>query len=183
MSSREVPIRHIAYIGSVQPYKGALVFEEIFHRLSPQLVTLRWSVYGSGNPSLLLRLRRLPHLRIRGYYRTGSLVKRLLRDRVDLALLLSIVPETFSLALSECFAAGVPVVAFDHGAIAERVRNHGGGVLVELAAGAPGIASTVATLVNDRVGKPLPRACPSEPLSSEAAAAAMLALYVELGLA
>src|SRR6202035_736868 len=69
-------------------------------------------------------------MRIRGYYRAGSLPRLLRRDGVDLALLLSIVPESYSLVLSECRAAGVPVVAFDHGAVADRIRAEGGGLLV-----------------------------------------------------
>ncbi|HSS77575.1 MAG TPA: glycosyltransferase [Thermoanaerobaculia bacterium] len=145
--SIEPPVRHVAYLGSVQPHKGALVFEEVVRRMQGEAHSgLHWSVYGGGDPEILLRLRRLPHLKVRGYYRAGSLVELLKRGRVDLALLLSIVPESYSLALSECLAAGVPVVAFDHGAIAERVRKHGGGWLVEPEAGAAGIASVLASL-------------------------------------
>ena len=137
--ARRRPVRHVAYIGQVQPHKGALVFEEVVRRLPPDAAPdLRWSAYGGGDPELLRGLRRLPRVRVRGYYRSGSLVDRLRRDRVDLALLLSIVPESYSLALSECLAAGVPVVAFDHGAIAERIRRHGGGLLVAPEAGADG---------------------------------------------
>ena len=90
---REGPVRHVAYIGQVQPHKGALVFEEVVRRLPPETrPELHWSAYGGGDAELLRRLRRLPRVRVRGYYRSGSLVDRLRRDRVDLALLLSIVP-------------------------------------------------------------------------------------------
>src|SRR6185295_11661852 len=141
----ERPVRHVAYIGNVLPHKGALVFEEVVRRMPPaDFPDLRWSAYGGGDPGLLLRLRRLSRTRVRGYYRAGSLIDHLRHDGVDLALLLSIVPESYSLALSECLAAGVPVVAFDHGAIAERLRRHGGGLLVEPAAGASGITAAVA---------------------------------------
>ncbi|MBW8767845.1 MAG: glycosyltransferase, partial [Geodermatophilales bacterium] len=135
---------------------------------------------------LLLRLRRLPRVRVRGYYRSGSLVDRLRQEGVDLALLLSIVPESYSLALSECLAAGVPVVAFDHGAIAERLRRHGGGLLVEPAAGAQGIAAAVAARVNGlRIpGEGLSQAAPvtgGAALPGNAAQA-FIDLYRELGL-
>ena len=146
-AGRGMPVRHVAYIGKVLPHKGALVFEEVVRRMAPGFPELRWSAYGGGDPELLLRLRRLPGVRVRGYYRSGSLVEHLRRDRVDLALLLSIVPESYSLALSECLAAGVPVAAFDHGAIADRLRRHGG-LLVEPEAGAAGIAAAVAARIN-----------------------------------
>ncbi|WP_157879221.1 glycosyltransferase [Pararhodospirillum photometricum] len=47
-----------------------------------------------------------------------------------LALLPSISPETWCYALSVAWRAGLFVVAFDLGAIAERIREKGGGVLV-----------------------------------------------------
>ncbi len=179
-----MPVRHVAYIGKVLPHKGALVFEEVVRRMAPGLPGLRWSAYGGGDPELLLRLRRLPGTRVRGYYRSGSLIDHLRRDRVDLALLLSIVPESYSLALSECLAAGVPVAAFDHGAIAERLRRHGGGLLVEPEAGAAGIAAAVAARINGLripgdtgVNGPLPTGS-----AVGGAAQAFADLYRELGL-
>jgi glycosyltransferase involved in cell wall biosynthesis len=177
-SPRNGPVRHVAYIGQVLPHKGARIFEEVIQRLPPgSHPDLRWSAYGGGDAGLLQRLRGLPRVRVRGYYRSGSLVDRLRKDGVDLALLLSIVPESYSLALSECRAAGVPVVAFDHGAIAERIRRQGGGLLVDPAAGAAGVAAAVAALAN---GTRVPAAPPfSPPLAAEA----FQELYRELGLA
>lgn len=178
----EAPVSHIAYIGSVQPHKGALVFEEVVRRMSVETGPgLRWSVYGGGDPDLLLRLRRLPNLKVRGYYRAGSLVELLRRDQVGLGLLLSIVPESYSLALSECRAAGVPVIAFDHGAIAERVRKHGGGLLVEPGAGAAGIVSVLAALATG-LKPPLPVQPFDGPAIPGDDAGAFEELYRELGL-
>ncbi|HEX6862367.1 MAG TPA: glycosyltransferase, partial [Thermoanaerobaculia bacterium] len=115
----------------VQAHKGALVFEEVAKR-----VDLRWTVYGGGDPELLTRLRRLPKTRVRGYYRAGTLPRLLRRDGVDLALLLSIVPESYSLVLDECAAADVPVIAFRLGAVGDRLTS---GRLVPLEEGAEGI--------------------------------------------
>lgn len=132
------PIRHVALVGGVKAHKGALVFEETVGLLESS--GLRWTAYGVGDPELLRRMRRLPRVRVRGYYRSGTLPHLLRRDRVDLALLLSIVPESYSLVLDECAAAGVPVVAFDLGAVAERFTR---GRLVSLEKGAEGIAAAV----------------------------------------
>ena len=139
------PPRHLCFVGSVQPHKGALVFEEVVRRLGPT-ADVRWSVYGGGDADILLRLRRLPRVRVRGYYRNGRLPALLAADEVDLALLLSIVPESHGFTLSECRAAGVPVIAFDLGALGERIRAEGGGLLVPLASGADGVAALVSEM-------------------------------------
>jgi glycosyltransferase involved in cell wall biosynthesis len=131
------PIRHVALVGGVQAHKGALVFEEVVRRMKG--AGLRWTAYGGGDRDLLARMRRLPRVCVRGYYRSGSLPHLLQRDRVDVALLLSIVPESYSLVLDECATAGVPVIAFDLGAVGERLLQVGSGKLVSPETGSEGI--------------------------------------------
>ena len=60
--------------------------------------------------------------------------------RVDVALLLSLVPESYGLTLDECWRAGVPVVAFDHGAMAGASAASAAGCSCPLAEGAVGVA-------------------------------------------
>jgi len=172
------PLRHVAFLGSVQPHKGSLVFAETVRRL--QGAGLRWSAYGGGDAPLLRELRRLG-VRVRGYYRSGSLPARLRRDGVDLALLLSIVPESHNLVLSECVVAGVPVVAFALGAMADRVPALEAGRLVPLELGAEGIVAAVREIQRD--GPPaLPEEAARLLADPVSAAAGYLALYRELGL-
>src|SRR5262249_13021953 len=115
------PPRHLAWVGAVQEHKGALVFESTVHHLLAPGHRPRLTAYGGGARAILARWRRLSGLRVRGYYRAGSLAAHLRRDRVDLALLLSVVPESYGLALDECAAAGVPVLAYRLGATPERL--------------------------------------------------------------
>jgi glycosyltransferase involved in cell wall biosynthesis len=145
LSEPPVPglIRHIAYVGAVHAHKGALVFEEVVKALS-STPGLRFTVIGGGDPVILARLRRLPRVTIRGYYRAGSLPGLLRREGVDLALLLSTWPESYGITLDECRAAGVPVVAFAHGAMGEKLGREGGGVVVPVEEGAVGVARVVA---------------------------------------
>ena len=116
---------------------------------------------------------------MRGYWRSGTLPRVLRRGAVDLALLLSVAPEAYGLTLDECWRAGVAAVAFDHGAMAERVRRLGGGILVPPAEGASGIARAV----RQAAAGPVP-AVPAAELLPEPrqAAAAHLELYRGLGL-
>jgi Glycosyl transferases group 1 len=184
------PLRHVAWVGAVQPHKGALVFETAVKLLAAAGHRFRLGAYGGGDADVLARWRRLPGVRVRGYYRAGSLPERLRHDRVDLALLLSIVPESYSLALDECAAARVPVVAFDLGAPAERIAAAGSGLLLaaaladEPAAAGGALATLLGDLLDGRLELPPPPAVPPPPpRSPAAAAAAWMELYGDLGLA
>jgi glycosyltransferase involved in cell wall biosynthesis len=65
-----------------------------------------------------------------GEYESHELDDLLREIDPDIAILPSVVPETFSLMLTELWQARIPVVALDAGAVASRVRENGGGFLV-----------------------------------------------------
>ena len=133
--------RRIAYVGAAKRFKGAEVFAEVVERLAPRHPEISWHAFGGGDPDLLRRFRRLG-VRVHGYYRAGTLPRLLARHRIDQALLLSIVPESYGLTLDECALAGVPALVFDHGAPAERAPQ-GGGSVVPAAAGSAGVAGRI----------------------------------------
>ncbi len=170
-------IRHLAYVGSVQAHKGALVLEALIRRLGDgRYPDLRWSVYGGGDRQILGRLRRLPAVRIRGYYRAGALPRRLRDDGVDLALLLSIWPESYALTLDECLLAGVPAAAFDHGALGERLRALRSGVLLGADVAVEPALERLREVL-DEGWRPAPAGRPFEPPAAEDAARAYLEIY------
>ncbi|MEA2570725.1 MAG: hypothetical protein QOI24_2726 [Acidobacteriota bacterium] len=168
---RSDPVRgRIAFAGSVKPHKGGALLPAIIDATPGA----EWHVFGGGDVDLL---RALPRDAVHGYYRAGSLPRLLARHRIGLVVLPSIVPESFSLTLSECWSAGVPVVAFDHGAIADRIRAHGGGFLVSPEMGAEGIAS----MVNEWL-RGASTDVPAHVPTARESAVAHVALYRELGL-
>lgn len=140
---------HVAFLGGARPHKGSGVLEQLLADLPSHGGPVRWTVFGGGEPAVLRRLRRTPGVAVRGYYRWGTLPALLHRERVDVALILSIVPESHGLTLTESWTAGVPVVAFDLGSVAERIRRHGGGLLVPPEQGASGVARALASLARD----------------------------------
>ncbi len=129
----------IAFVGSARPHKGSRVLAEVVDGLSAEeRRRFLLSAYGGGDLGELAAWSRRG-VEVRGYYRASRLPERLRRDQIDLALLPSIYPEPYGLTLDECLAAGVAVVAFDHGAMADRLRLWGGGWLVPPQEGAAGI--------------------------------------------
>lgn len=173
-------LRHVALVGGVQAHKGALVFAEVVRRLEGS--GLRWTAYGGGDAALLKLLRSLSGVRVRGYFRQDSLARLLRSDSVDLALLLSIVPESYSLALGECVRAGVPVLAFDLGALGERVPDLDAGRLVPPGAGAEGISTELGTILQEGRVPAVPPEVATRIPDAAAAAAAHREVYRELGL-
>jgi glycosyltransferase involved in cell wall biosynthesis len=171
------PPRHVAFVGAVRLEKGAGELLQIARRL--RALGLHVSAYGGGDPSWLGCLRQAG-VRIRGFYAPGRLPALLASDGVDLALVPSIGPESYGLVLDECWSAGVPIVAFDVGAIGERVRRLGGGRLVPLEAGAQGLLDAIATMLDGGASEriALPTAWPSP----AQAAHSHLTLYRSLGL-
>ncbi len=161
--------RRVAFVGAYRRHKGALVFEELL-RSFPKAGSgaVRWSIFGSGDPALLLEAKRLG-ARVVGHYRAGGLPRLLRNERVDVALLLSIWPETFGLTLGECRAAGVPVIAFEHGAIADRIAAEGGGLLVPPELGAAGVGALLERVLAGEVEVPAFRGRTAGPSATEAA--------------
>jgi glycosyltransferase involved in cell wall biosynthesis len=77
-----------------------------------------------------------PGLIVHKAYHRDEIAELTARIRPHLAAVLSIWPETYSHSLSESWAMGLPVLATDFGAVAERIRTHGGGWLVPADPGA-----------------------------------------------
>jgi glycosyltransferase involved in cell wall biosynthesis len=128
----------VAFAGSVRRHKGAQLLAEL---VDSPLTGIEWHVFGGGDADILRDLRRR-QVEVHGYYRSG-LPSLLARHHVGLVVLPSIVPESYSLTLSESWRAGAPVVAFDDGAIGERIRQHGGGWLAPAGSGAEGLAGII----------------------------------------
>ena len=139
ISSSPVPSR-IAFVGGVYSHKGAALIGPVMERLQSLVPDVVGFVYGNGERKLLRQLRRTKGIRIRGYYRQGELPVMLKRDRVSVAVLPSIWPEAYALVVDECLSAGVPVIAFDIGAVGDRLVDWGVGHLVPMHLGAGGLA-------------------------------------------
>ena len=141
----ESPPRRIAFVGTAKGFKGGELFAELVAALSPHHPEIEWHAFGGGDRDLLRRWRAAGVI-VHGYHRAGTLPARLAHHRIDLALLLSIVPESYGLTLDECALAHVPFLTFDLGAQAERVEALGGRV-VPLSEGVAGLAARIAAAV------------------------------------
>lgn len=170
-SARDDGELHVGFVGGARTVKGLAVLRQVIASTADR--PFRWTVFGGGDPAAGAELRRLPRVEVRGYYRRGRLPRLLERREVDIGLLLSAVPETYSLALDELAAAGIPTIAFERGALGERSRELRAGLLVDPSEGAAGVVRKLEEVSRSSPPPPLPPPCTSD------AARAVLSLYAE----
>jgi glycosyl transferase family 1 len=160
----------------VQRHKGGHLLPEIARALQSRDVALH--VFGRGDFDLLRALRKIPNVIVHGYYAGGTLPSLLERHGIGLVLIPSIVPEAFSLTMSEAWLAGAAVAAFDLGAQGERIREHSGGWLAPLDSGAAELLDIIDRWRSGTLATHVPDAVPS----AVDAARAHLELYRGWGL-
>ena len=135
--------RVIAVLGAIGPHKGARLLEE----LAPRFAGTDTAVVVIG----YMDRQNFPgwyrdHLFLHGPYDSGEAADWLRAYRADVVLFPPGVPESFGYALSEAWTAGVPVVVPPIGALAERVRAHGGGWLLPADADAAAVHRVLQSL-------------------------------------
>ena len=117
--------------GRLAPHKGLELVTEMIETLAGFADILLLGSGDFGEP-----FRGIEGVEVRRDYPRGGLGAGIAGFRPDCALLLSTLPESFSYTLSEMWALGVPVVATDMGAFAERIEEDGNGWRVAPRAGA-----------------------------------------------
>ena len=121
----------VALIGAIGEHKGYEVLLACARDAARRRLPLEFVVIGyTQDDAALIATGRVF---ITGRYTEGEAPYLLGRERPDVAWLPSVWPETWSYTLDYALGLGVPVVAFDLGAIAERLRTAGGGTLLPLA--------------------------------------------------
>lgn len=108
----------IGVLGSIDVQKGSEIVTDIVQRLDREGSDARVVVLGTLNAG-----RGSKRLRVTGPYDREDLPELVERHGINLFLFPSTWPETFSYVVSEMKSLGLPIVAFDLGAPAERLRG------------------------------------------------------------
>jgi GT2 family glycosyltransferase/glycosyltransferase involved in cell wall biosynthesis len=118
----------VAVLGAIGPEKGLDVLVGCARDAAARDLPLEFVAIGhtTGDARLIATGR----VFVTGPYRADELPALIARERPHLALLPSVVPETWCFTLSEAWRAGLDVVCFDLGAQAERVRARGRGLVL-----------------------------------------------------
>ncbi|WP_422409247.1 MULTISPECIES: glycosyltransferase [unclassified Endozoicomonas] len=138
-------IINVAFIGAIGEHKG---FNKLYqcakHALRFEL-PLHFTVIGyTCNDELL---KELPNVTITGKYKRDELPNLIRSHGCHISALFSVWPETFSYTLSESYKLGLLPIAYDIGAISERISNNNIGITIDLDSSASKICDY---LINSR---------------------------------
>jgi hypothetical protein len=114
----------VGIVGEISEQKGASVVRELV-RLAERSGDARVVIIGTINVPI-----HSPRLTVTGAYDRAELADLVERHGINVCFFPSIWPETFSYVVAELEALGLPIVAFDLGAPAERLRAYEKGRLV-----------------------------------------------------
>jgi GT2 family glycosyltransferase/glycosyltransferase involved in cell wall biosynthesis len=146
---REVAVRRpasslaarVAVIGAIGPNKGYDVLLACARDALKQGLPLQYCLFGyvaDDGP-----LRQLGNVRLIGEYAREDLARLVAENPCDLALFLSIWPETYCYALSDAYAAGLYPIALRFGALEERIAGAKVGTLLPLGSTAAQINAAI----------------------------------------
>jgi glycosyltransferase involved in cell wall biosynthesis len=109
----------VAVFGAVSTRKGSNVLLDMARDATIRRLPIKFILFGySDRPELA----EMESIDIMGSYTASSLPPIVARSKCHIAFFPAVWPETYSYTLSESYFAGLYPVAFDLGAIAERIR-------------------------------------------------------------
>lgn len=136
--------RRVAVIGAIGAAKGYAALLAAARDAVARDLPLWFTVFGHTEDDD--RLLATGRVFITGAYKENEIGALLHKHDAHLAWLPSVTPETWCYALGEALRAGLPVVTFDLGAQAERLRATGRGRLLPLGLPAPAINNALLAL-------------------------------------
>ena len=121
---------NVAVIGNINYPKGAKVINDLLKIIEKKKLKVNLVIVGKLVKAFLEK--DFSNLKILGPYDRKDLPDIIERENIHIVLFPSICPETFSYVVEECIEMELPIIAFDIGAPAERLRKYEKARLVKL---------------------------------------------------
>lgn len=138
-----------AFIGGMSEIKGCRIACEMI-RNAPDI---EWYIFGNIDiHEELYRLER-SNLHKFGFYNRNEIDLILKLNHIEVVCIMSRCPETFCYTLSEALNAKIPVLAYDIGAVGERLKETEVGVLISAGAGVNEILPKIRAVRNSEEWK------------------------------
>jgi glycosyltransferase involved in cell wall biosynthesis len=133
---------HIGVLGTLIAVKGAAIINGLVEYLVTQKMHIPITVVGQS------LVPTLPNIRVLGPYENDKLPEIINREGINVILMPTVVPETFSYTISEAIKMGLPIVAFDIGAQGTRLKQYELGKVVPLNASSGEILAAIQSVFN-----------------------------------
>ncbi len=135
----------VAFLGGLVPAKGSEMAYQLIKNSSKDI---QWYIFGTLGDERLASLDQ-SNLNKIGTYERDSIYQLLKDYKIDLICILPIWAETFCYTLSEAWLCNIPVLVTDIGAVGERVKEKGAGIVVSLEAKPEEILAKVQELADN----------------------------------
>lgn len=117
---------NVAFIGVMTIHKGSKILKEIVKTNNTNNIKVH--LFGKCEEEFLTK--NTSNYTFHGRYVREELPKLLKKNKIDLICIFATWPETFSYTLSEALIAKIPVITYDIGAVADRVKRSNVGWVV-----------------------------------------------------
>lgn len=114
---------NVAVIGAINEIKGSNIIYDLVENIRKEKLPINIKIIGITNLQSEYYKSKDGILEITGRYNNNNISDLLAKYQIGLVVISSIVPETYSYTTSEAIYSGYPIIVFDIGAPADRVRN------------------------------------------------------------
>lgn len=135
---------NIAFIGAIGVHKGSKYLNELIEK--KMIRNCKVHLFGISDNQNLKSNR---HFENHGSYIRAELKELLLTNKINLVCLFSTWPETYSYTMTEAIACGIPVISFDMGAIAERIKKYNLGWVIDCKSDSKMIAKNIEKILSN----------------------------------
>ncbi len=139
----------VAVIGAIGDEKGSKIVYSLAETIDKSSLPIQLLVIGITNLHNAPYISPSGKFKITGKYDNKEISNLLAKNKVAIVLIPSIWPETYSYTTTEAMASGYPVMVFPLGAPADRVKETGGGWILENVSD-QAIIKKLETLLGDR---------------------------------
>ena len=138
---------NVAMIGVLCNHKGGNIFSDLINYSKGNI-----KFHSFGYSEIKNLSKNKSNYIYHGLYKREELPKLLADNEIDLICFLQKWPETYSYTLNEAIASGIPVLSFDIGAGAERIKRHGFGWTIPLNYSMKDLNDKIMDIFNDKEG-------------------------------
>ena len=141
---RENRQKNIAFVGAIFPHKGSEILLGLSEKIT-KVDNIKIHLFGTTTANIKKKQYFVNH----GKYDRKDLTNLLRKNKIDLVCMFPLAPETYAYTVDEVVMAGLPVLTFDIGAGAERVKDNNLGWVIGYTKNSREILKKIKEILND----------------------------------